>query len=79
MRRWVGVFVLGFTMGIWADAALVEWVGDTTIGEFFVSGGIEFNEEVIDEALNPVVEDGDEEEGPGPNWLNEVTPAFRPA
>lgn len=74
----LAIFLFGITLGMWGDAALVE-LENASMWRLFSPPSIEFNHDVIEDALEPVAEDGDEEEEPGANWLNEVTPAFRPA
>ncbi len=84
MRVRIIWFVFGAIVTLWANAYIDE-VGLHTVTQLLDGGGPSFNYEVINEALKPaedlerVDEDVDEPFEPGPNWLNEATPPFRPA
>ena len=66
MRKLVTVFLLGATLGMWADALLVEFNSDTLIE--WVVGKPVVN--LIEEVDTTVDGDGT----PGRDWLNENKP-----
>ncbi len=82
MRVRIIWFAFGAIVTLWADTYMAEidaadvaaWAA---VVQWFDGGGVDFNHDVIEEALEPVVESGDEEEEPGPTWLHEETPAHR--
>lgn len=76
MKRLLAVFVLGLTLGMWSDAALVE-LENSNWWRVFSPSTIEFNHDVIEDALNPAGVDAGEEERPAPTWLYEKTPAHK--
>ncbi len=87
MRVRIIWFVFGAIVTLWADAYMAEVdvvdVADVAVWaavvQWFDGGGIDFNHDVIEEALEPYDVDVDEPFEPGANWLNEASPRFRPA
>lgn len=73
MRAKVAIFLFGLTVGMWADALLVELNSTVTVYEWVVGDSVKMLQPIED-----VDEDVDEEE-PGPDWLEQHTPRFRPA
>lgn len=74
MRAKVAVFLFGLTVGMWADAILVELDSTVTVYEWIVGPSVDMLQPIED-----VDSEVDEEEGPDANWLNEATPTWRPA
>lgn len=73
MRAKVAIFLFGLTIGMWADALLVELNSTATVYEWVVGDSVKMLQPIED-----VDEDVDEER-PGPDWLEQHTPRFRPA
>ena len=84
MRVRIIWFVFGSIVTLWVNANMSEvdaadvaaWAA---VVQWFDGGGIDFNHDVIEEALEPYDVDVDEPFEPGANWLNEASPRFRPA
>lgn len=72
----LAIFFFGLTLGMWGDAALVE-AENTNWWRLMSPSTIEFNHDAIEDALEPVAQDGDEEEGPAPTWLYEKKSAHK--
>ena len=70
------IFLFGLTLGMWGDAALVE-MENTNWWRLLSPSTIEFNHDVIEDALNPAGANAGEEEEPVPTWLHEETPAHK--
>ncbi len=70
------IFFFGLTLGMWGDAALVE-LENTTWWRLLSPSTIEFNHDVIEDALNPAGQNAGEEETPGPTWFHVETPAHK--
>lgn len=74
MRAKVAVFLFGLTVGMWADAIMVELNSTVTVYEWIVGPSVEMLQPIED--VDTAV---DEEEEPDANWLNDATPTWRPA
>ncbi len=72
----LAIFVFGLTLGMWSDAALVE-LENSNWWQLLSPSTIEFNHDVIEDALTPAGKAAGEEEEPGPTWLYEKTPAHK--
>ncbi len=70
----LAIFFFGLTLGMWGDAALVE-MENSNWWQLLSPSTIEFNHDVIEDALNPAGQDAGEEERPGPTWFYVKTPA----
>ena len=70
------IFFFGLTLGMWGDAALVE-LENTTWWRLLSPSTIEFNHDVIEDALKPAGTAAGEEETPGPTWFHDETPAHK--
>ncbi len=80
MRAKLAVFLFGLTLGMWLDAALVELNSTVTVYEWIVEPSVDFNHDVIDEALEDVDEEVDPLEGvPDEDWYNKALERFRSA
>ena len=70
------IFLFGLTLGMWGDAALVE-IENASMWRLISPPTIEFNHDVIEDALNPAGGTAGEEERPGPTWFYVKTPAHK--
>lgn len=71
----LAIFFFGLSLGMWGDAALVE-LENTNTWRLFSPPTIEFNHEVINDALEPVGKAADEQR-PGPTWFYVKKPAHK--
>ncbi len=89
MRVRIIWFVFGAIVTLWADAYMAEVdvvdVADVAVWaavvQWFDGGGIDFNHDVIEDALEPQSGEDAEplEDVPDADWYNKATPPIRPA
>lgn len=74
MRVRIIWFVFGAIVSLWANAYTAE-LENSNWWQLLSPSTIEFNHDVIEDALNPAGQDAGEEEVPGPTWFYVKTPA----
>ncbi len=76
MRVRIIWFLFGAIVALWVNAYTAE-MENSNWWRALSPSTIEFNHDAIEDALEPVAQDGDEEEEPAPTWLYEKTPAHK--
>lgn len=79
----LAIFLFGLTLGMWGDAALVE-LENTSVWRLLSPPTIEFNHDVIEDALEPYSKPGLEGFGvddsvPDSDWYNKAVEHQRSA